>query len=66
MFHKTSAERKNDLLDIFRPEVTAGRLNVMKDEERSSRTMRGEREERAEIRRMTSFERFVSGLENLI
>ena len=36
-FHKTSAELKNDLLYIFRPEVTEGRLGVIRDEERVDR-----------------------------
>ena len=37
LFHKTGAEWKNDLLKIFRPEVTEGRLSVVRDEERVER-----------------------------
>ena len=37
LFHKTGAEWKKDLLEIFRPEMTEERLSVVRDEEQVER-----------------------------
>ena len=46
LFHNTGAEWKKDLLVIFIPEVTEGRLSVIRDEERVERCGVNERRER--------------------
>ena len=34
LFHKAIAEWKDDMLEMFRPEMTEGQLSVVRDEER--------------------------------
>jgi len=44
---------------ILRREVREGRLRVIREEDRVQRCEVNERRERAEVRRLTSFERFI-------